>query len=295
MVPAFALFFFPPAFFFGGIAAPGRRRPALSVTEKSEGQNQSHQPEPNFAKSRIGNHSNPMVAVSLIAAAVSGLVLQTGLVPGVHLTGVRVNAPAVMGLYSNKHTSRSLRDGWIDQPEVVPTERTAQIVATLGPASQSTEMLGKLIKAGVNVFRLNSSHRQPGQFEKLVGDIRSLAKAQGKDVKILGDIQGPKFRCTITKDDKPVPLEAGSKVQLGLAVGDADPTRTGRITLTPTTEQTALMRGLKVGTKILLDDGFMEVTVSEIISKSEAIVTVVLGGNLKSRKGINVPELQVTS
>eukprot|EP00967_Tisochrysis_lutea_P095225 scaffold138729_cov29-Tisochrysis_lutea.AAC.3 len=232
-----------------------------------------------------------MVAVSLLAAALSGLVLQSG--HGAVCSGLRCGVSPHMGVYSPFHTTKALREGWMEPVERDFTSRTAQIVATLGPASQSPEMLSKLIAAGVNVFRLNSSHRQPGQFEALVGQIREEAKAQGKDVKILGDIQGPKFRCTTTKDDVPVPLEQGATVEFGLAANDDDATRPGRITLAPTTEQSALMRGLEPGMKLLLDDGFMEVVVTEVRSESESIVKVVVGGNLKSRKGINVPELQI--
>jgi hypothetical protein len=237
------------------------------------------------------------MAVSLLAAAVSGLVLQSGMLPrSAHVAArplLRPGPDPRMGVYSNKHTSKALRAGWIDPVERDCTDRTGQIVATLGPASQSPEMLSKLIAAGVNVFRLNSSHRQPGQFEALVGTIRSEAAKQGKDVKILGDIQGPKFRCTMTQGDQPVPLAQGTTVELGLANGDNDPTRPGRITLSPTTEQKALMRGLKPGMKLLLDDGFMEVVVSQVRSAAEATVKVTIGGMLKSRKGINVPQLQI--
>jgi len=171
--------------------------------------------------------------------------------------------------------------------------RKGQIVATLGPASQSPEMVTKLIAAGVNVFRLNSSHRRPGQFEELVPHIRTKAQEAGREVKILGDIQGPKFRCTLTQGDKPVPLAAGEVVEFALAADDNDVTRPGRITLSPTTEQTALVAGLEPGMTLLLDDGFMTVRMKERKSPTLVTVEVVVGGGLKSRKGINVPELQI--
>ena len=70
------------------------------------------------------------------------------------------------------------------------------------------------------------------------------ARLAGRDVKILGDIQGPKFRCSLTEGDVPVPLPKGQVVEFGLCMHEDDLTRPGRITLTPTTEQTALVRQL---------------------------------------------------
>jgi len=184
-------------------------------------------------------------------------------------------------------------DTLLDAKEVSYLERQGQIVATLGPASSNLMMIQKLIAAGVNVFRLNSSHRRPGQFEELIPWIRETAVAAGRDVKILGDIQGPKFRCSLTVDDVPVPLTRGEVVEFGLAEHDADLTRTGRITLTPTTEQCALVHGVSPGMSLLLDDGLMEVRVTQRLSDVTVLAEVVVGGSLKSRKGINVPELQI--
>jgi pyruvate kinase len=197
-------------------------------------------------------------------------------------------------MFSDKHTNNEL-----DMPSLLePVERDfldrrVQVVATLGPASFARDMLIALMKAGVNVFRLNSSHRQKGVFEEVVPIIRAESAKLGLDVKILGDLQGPKFRCTTTQEDIPVPLEVGTQLQLGLAANDADATRPGRITLAPTTEQTALMRGLSVGMSLLLDDGNMEIKVVSIASEAEATIEVVVAGKLKSRKGINVPQLQI--
>ena len=207
--------------------------------------------------------------------------------------------PASLGgdsKFAAKHTAAGLKslatilDDPVDQSFL---DREGQIVATLGPASANPEMIVKLIQAGVNVFRLNASHRRPGQFEELIPCIRSTATNLGRDVKILGDIQGPKFRCSLTEGDQPVPLAKGSTVEFGLCTSDADLTRPGRIVLTPTTEQTALVKGLTVGMTLLLDDGFMEITVTERVSETLCKAEVVIGGNLKSRKGINVPQLQI--
>jgi len=202
---------------------------------------------------------------------------------------------AVMSAFAAKHTNAPLQTlgGLLQTTETDPLNRNGKIVATLGPASSNPEMIKRLIKAGVDVFRLNSSHRQPGQFEELIPCIRNTARDEGRDVRILGDIQGPKFRCTNTVKDEPVPLTNGEIVAFALATDAADLTRPGRITLAATTEQTALIRGLTPGMQLLLDDGFMEVQVVERISQDAVNVRVVVGGGLKSRKGINVPELQI--
>jgi len=90
-----------------------------------------------------------------------------------------------------------------------------------------------------------------------------------------------------------VPLTRGEVLEFGLAASNADATRPGRITLSPTVEQTALMRGVTPGMRLLLDDGFMEVKVVSRVSPDLVKVEVLVGGKLKSRKGINVPELQI--
>ena len=196
--------------------------------------------------------------------------------------------------FAVKHTDAALdMDSLLAPVEVDNLARVAKVVATLGPASSSPEMIRALIAAGVDVFRLNSSHRREGQFEELVPCIRAEAEASGREVRILGDIQGPKFRCTLTQGGEPAPLNVGERIELGLAATDDDLTRAGRVTLSPTAEQTALMRGLKPGMKLLLDDGNMEIQVSDVSSPAECIARVVIGGKLSSRKGINVPELQI--
>jgi len=210
------------------------------------------------------------------------------------VNGARHVAPS-MNAFAAKHSPAGLKSlqSLLDGKDWDHLCRKGKIVATLGPASSSPEMIRKLIQAGVDVFRLNSSHRRPGQFEELIPCIRNTALELGRDVKILGDIQGPKFRCSLTQDDVPVPLAVGEVVEFGLATSEADVTRPGRITLTPTTEQTALVNGLSPGMSLLLDDGFMEIRVTEVLSQELCKAEVVIGGALKSRKGINVPQLQI--
>ena len=123
--------------------------------------------------------------------------------------------------FAVKHTDAALNmDSLLAPVEVDNLARVAKVVATLGPASSSPEMIRALIAAGVDVFRLNSSHRRPGQFEEIIPCIRKLAADMNRDVKILGDIQGPKFRCSLTENDAPVPLKEGDSVDFVLATGD---------------------------------------------------------------------------
>lgn len=173
-----------------------------------------------------------------------------------------------------------------------PTARRTKIVATLGPASFDEPMIRKLILAGVNVFRLNSSHRQGGQFEALVPMIRSVSAELKKPVELLGDLQGPKFRCANVKAE-PMPLPAGSTVTLALCASEGEECAGGRIVLARTKEQTAMVGGLTEGMTVKLDDGAMRLRVTKRVSPDELQCLVEVGGGLKSRKGINVPDLQI--
>jgi len=196
--------------------------------------------------------------------------------------------------FARKHGAASFdMDALVSaQANADPTARRTKIVATLGPASFDEPMIRKLIAAGVNVFRLNSSHRQGGQFEALVPMIRKAAAEMNKPVELLGDLQGPKFRCANVKAE-PMPLAAGSTVTLALASSDGELCDAGRIVLTRTKEQNAMIGGLTVGMVVKLDDGAMRLRVTKRLSPDALECLVEVGGGLKSRKGINVPDLQI--
>jgi len=176
--------------------------------------------------------------------------------------------------------------------EMDDSKRRTKIVASLGPASWSEEMIPKMMLAGTDIFRLNCSHRRGGDFERVYPIIRKYAAELGKNIQCLGDLQGPKFRVAELAGD-PVPLADGEIFEFGICKDDNDHIRPGRITMKPTLEQNALVKGCSVGTCLLIEDGLMEVKVTEKLSETELKVQITRGGSLKARKGVNVPDLEI--
>jgi len=177
-------------------------------------------------------------------------------------------------------------------PELDDAKRKTKVVSSLGPASWSQDMIPKMILAGTNIFRLNCSHRRGGDFERVYPLIRKTARELGKHVECLGDLQGPKFRVSELAGD-PIMLVDGEILEFGICKDANDHIRSGRITMTATIEQTALVRGAKVGTNLLIEDGLMEVNVVQKLSDTELKVQVTRGGKLKARKGVNVPDIEI--
>merc|ERR550537_185809 len=162
------------------------------------------------------------------------------------------------------------------------SKRKTKVVASLGPSSWSEEMIPKMIQAGTDIFRLNCSHRRGGDFERVYPLIRKTAKEMGKKVECLGDLQGPKFRVGELEGD-PVPLVNGEIIEFAICKDDKDLIKPGRVTLNPTLEQNAILKGLQVGSQVLLEDGIMEIKVVEKISETEIKCQVIRGGKLKAR------------
>ncbi|GEN51820.1 pyruvate kinase [Halobacillus faecis] len=164
--------------------------------------------------------------------------------------------------------------------------RKTKIVSTIGPASESVEKLTQLIEAGMNVARLNFSH---GDFEEhgaRIDNIREASKATGKTVAILLDTKGPEIRTGILKDGEAY-LEKGSTTYVSMdeIEGDAE-----RFSVT----YPGLINDVHPGSKILLDDGLVELQVEEIDKEKNEIKTTVLNnGPLKNKKGVNVPNVSV--
>lgn len=166
--------------------------------------------------------------------------------------------------------------------------RKTKIIATIGPASQDESVLRRLIDAGLDVARLNFSHGTQAEHAEIIDLIRKLAAEMNKPVTILQDLQGPKLR--VGK----LPLEG-----IDLEVGQNVVLKTGKIPAGSSKEAVDkpivipmevpnLARGVKSGSRILLDDGNLEMEVTSV--KGDAVYAkVVLGGTLTSNKGVNLP------
>ena len=164
--------------------------------------------------------------------------------------------------------------------------RKTKIVATVGPVSSSPEMIQRLMKAGVDIFRLNFSHGENSQKLELIGIIRQMSDKLGRQVGILGDLQGPKIRTGKMAGDGML-LTKGEEVVI--TTDDV----LGRDGIIPTIYR-SLPHDVHPGSRILLDDGLMELKV--VALEGELVrCLVVAGGLLKNNKGINLPGVNVSA
>lgn len=161
-----------------------------------------------------------------------------------------------------------------------------KIIATVGPACSSSNMLKKLIFAGVDVFRLNFSHANYEEFERIIKDIHDLNKKLETNVAILADLQGPKIRI-------------GEVAPEGLLLNDGQ-------TIRFTTDKARVAKDVifisypnfpkdvQAGETILLDDGKLTLMISQTDGKTEVSAKVINGGLLMSRKGVNLPNTRLS-
>lgn len=164
--------------------------------------------------------------------------------------------------------------------------RRTKVVATLGPASSSEPMLEQLIRSGVNVFRLNMSHGDHGWHRESFRRVRAVAERLKEPVGVLADLCGPKIR---------IGCFDGGRIQVedGQAVTVTTRDVTGAPGLIPS-QYEGLARDVRAGSRILMDDGNIELRV-EAVHGSEVSATVVQGGILKDKKGINLPDVSVSA
>ncbi|HYN05458.1 MAG TPA: pyruvate kinase, partial [Vicinamibacteria bacterium] len=165
--------------------------------------------------------------------------------------------------------------------------RRTKIVATIGPASRSPEMLERLIQAGVNVFRLNFSHGTQEEHLEVIRAARDISARLHRPVALLQDLSGPKIRTGKVRDGQ-VELVKGAR----LAV-TTDTTIEGTAELISTTYE-PLPRDVKAGDPILLDDGNLELRVVGV-SGDRVLCEVVDGGTLRSHKGMNLPGVALST
>lgn len=160
-----------------------------------------------------------------------------------------------------------------------------KIIATVGPASKSMEALTRLVKAGVDVFRLNFSHGRHEEHQEVIENIREINRKYGITIGILQDLQGPKIRLG--------EVEPGIILKKGKLVTITTEPLVGNESILSTIYK-SLPRDVKPGESILLDDGKIELKVKETSNK-EVICEVIYGGPVKSKKGINLPESKVSA
>ena len=158
--------------------------------------------------------------------------------------------------------------------------RKVKILATLGPASASREMIEKLFVAGVDVFRINMSHTSHTLLKELHGSIRIIESKVNRPIGILADLQGPKIRIGTFKD-KEVQIKAGDTFTFDT---DETPGDNRRVFL-PHPE---IFASVKVGDFLLLNDGRLRVEITGV-SPSRIDTTIIFGGTLSNRKGVNLP------
>lgn len=162
-------------------------------------------------------------------------------------------------------------------PKVI---RRTKIVATIGPASESEDLIGRLIRAGVNVFRLNFSHGTTAQHVKVAERIRKQASIAGRYVGILADLQGPKIRIGAFRNDS-IELDIGDRFRLDLEMDDdAGDIRSVGV------DYAELCDNVVRGDTLLLDDGRIRLRADDVEANAVEC-TVLVGGKLSSRKGIN--------
>jgi pyruvate kinase len=159
-------------------------------------------------------------------------------------------------------------------------DRRVKIVATIGPATQSEENLEKAIRAGMNVARLNFSHGTHEQHLEVIRRLRDLSTKLAAPVTILQDLQGPKIRVGKFENGF-IEIKKGEKVRITILPV------LGKEGLIPS-DFPELIDSVEIGTKILLDDGLLELKVLSI-GKEEIEAEVIYGGKLKDRKGMNLP------
>jgi pyruvate kinase len=166
-------------------------------------------------------------------------------------------------------------------------DRRTKIVCTLGPASSDADTIGRLIEAGMNVARMNFSHGSHDDHAERIRTVREEARKRDKTVTILQDLQGPKIRVGQMKDGSVMLKEGETLTITPEPVGEGTAERVH-------IDYPTLAEDADVGGRILLDDGLLELQITAIEGK-EIITEVIEGGPLRSRKGVNLPNIRTST
>ncbi|TDH29318.1 pyruvate kinase [Segetibacter sp. 3557_3] len=161
-----------------------------------------------------------------------------------------------------------------------------KIVATVGPACDTYDKLLELVKAGVNVFRLNFSHGNHDDKSQIIEHIRNINKTEPYNIAILGDLQGPKLRVGEIENNA-LPIVPGDVLTFTneKCIGNLE-----KIYVS----YPNLAGDVKIGNTIMIDDGKLEVKVVNILKNGDVKVEVIIGGILSSKKGINLPDTKIS-
>lgn len=168
----------------------------------------------------------------------------------------------------------------------MPTRKKTKIVATLGPACSTREIIKEMIDTGVNVFRINFSHADYTDVKERIDIIRGLNEEFGYTTAILADLQGPKLRVGVMKED--VVVSKGDTITFTTAediLGTSE-----RVYM----NYKEFPKDVNPGERILLDDGKLIFEVLETDRNTEVKTVVIQGGPLKSKKGVNLPNTKVS-
>ena len=163
--------------------------------------------------------------------------------------------------------------------------RKTKLVATIGPATSSKEILYQIIQEGVNVCRLNFSHGTHDDHLKVINTIDEINKENGLHISKLADLQGPKLRVGKMEDDSI--LEEGKEIVFTSkeCIGNAKKAYMN---------YQRFARDVSVGEHILLDDGKLKLQVVSTNKKDEVVAKIIYGGVLKSNKGVNLPNTKIS-
>ncbi|MDX1938320.1 MAG: pyruvate kinase [Flavihumibacter sp.] len=186
----------------------------------------------------------------------------------------------------SKNLSKYVDKSMDTQTGVEHAFKRTKIVATVGPACDTYEKLLELTRAGVNVFRLNFSHGNHEDKLKIIEHIRNINKTEPYNIAILGDLQGPKLRVGEIENNS-LPVVPGDILTFTneKLVGNKE-----RIYVS----YPNLHEDVKIGNKIMIDDGKLEVKVIDIAKNGDVKVEVTLGGIISSKKGINLPDTKIS-